>query len=85
MCYIVVYILATPKEPDMTKISAMEVFKQFAFATVFFVTCISIHWNFVGQNSQKNLVMQKKQQQKIQIKVLDQQLAMNQSNKTARL
>ena len=70
----------------MTTIKVMEVIKQFVFGTVFFVTCLSIHWNFVGSNTQKNIVMQNHiQNQKIQIKVLDKRLAMNQSNKTAKL
>lgn len=74
----------------MTKIKTMEVFKQFAFATVFFVTCISIHWNFVGSKNHNVVYQQQNQikhqmQQKVQIKVLDEALAMNESNKTAKL
>lgn len=68
----------------MTKIKTMEVFKQFALATVFFVTCISIHWNFVGSNTQKNYVV-KQQQQKLQMKVLEQQMVMSETGKTAKL
>ena len=65
----------------------MKVLKQFVFGTALFAAVMSIHMNFIGSNTQKNLVYQQQQQkeQKIEIKVLDSQLAMNQSNKTAKL
>lgn len=66
----------------------MELFKQFVFGTVFFVTCVSIHWNFVGTNAQKNIVYQQKapSQEKIQeVEVMREKLALNQMSKTAKL
>ena len=66
----------------------MELFKQFVFGTVFFVTCVSIHWNFVGAKTQKNIVYQQKAptQEKIQeVEVMREKLALNQMSKTAKL
>ena len=66
----------------------MELFKQFVFGTVFFVTCVSIHWNFAGTNAQKNIVYQQKAttQEKIQeVEVMREKLALNQMSKTAKL
>ena len=72
----------------MTTIKTMEVLKQFAFGTVFFLGVVTIHMNFTGSNTQKNLVYQQQnqvKQEKVEMRVLDEELAMNQSNKTAKL
>lgn len=68
----------------------MEVFRQFIFATVFFVTCVSVHWNFVGKDAHRNLSMSQQQQhlqqsQKVDIDVMEEKLALSQASKTAKL
>lgn len=50
----------------------LENLKQFFFASVLFVTAVSVHWNFVGLNSnsiQRNGLAQANSQKQIQKQV----------------
>jgi hypothetical protein len=82
------YIGQPQGDPDM---KTMEVFKQFIFATMFFVTCLTVHWNFVGSTQHKLSLQQGQhqqqyqQQQRVEIEVMEEKLALSESNKTAQL
>lgn len=67
-----------------------ELFKQFIFGTVFFVTCVSLHLNYVSSNDKEELVSHQVQQITNPVNVLainhfEQRLAISNSAKTVKL
>jgi uncharacterized membrane protein YqhA len=64
----------------------LENLKQFTFASVLFVTCVSMHWNFVAsQRLDKQSEVTKKVHTEKQIQILKEKLAFATNNRTAKI
>lgn len=63
----------------------LENLKQFCFASVLFLTAVSIHWSFVGQTTNQNSMAQQKQSKTLEHKESAQTLAYSNGVKNVNL